>query len=628
MLLHSAPRPLRSDVTRAATQRVRAPRVYVKRSRNVTVKVAEAPVYIDAPERWMSKVELWNEKRIQTQVLPVAEDTICIRSLDWDRDRFDIEFGLDNGTTYNSYLILGEKTALVDASHEKFTGLYMKTLKDQLEKLGRKIDYIFVSHTEPDHSFLIPEVVKLFPEVIVCGSKVALAFLTNLTHSPFEQKIVKGGDKIDLGHGHVIEFVSAPNLHWPDTIFSYDYATGVMFTCDAFGMHYCTDEPYDANLKAIKSHYQFYYDCLMKPNAKSVTTALRKIKDLKVNMVATGHGPLLRYNVVELMNYYQQWSVAALEKASASVAVLYASDYGFSDRLSQSLARGITKAGVATEMLDLLSVDPQELVAAMARNKGVVLMAPPNDCKDAKTSLATLTSAIKPKTKLLIAESYGGKDEPVDMLKAPLVAVGAEVAMLPLRVKDTPDPSLYQQFEEAGTDLAQMLTAKDVIAKKKAAMPNDIALALGKLATGLYVVTAARGSARSAMIASWVSQASFEPLGLSIAVAKDRAIESLMQVGDGFVLNVLGEDTFQPIMKHFLQRFPPGADRFEGIDYFSAKNCQSPVLKDSIAYMECKVASRLDAEDHWVLYCEVLNGEVIKSDTRTAVHRRKVANYY
>lgn len=576
----------------------------------------------------MSEIETsLNGRRIQTQVLPVSENTIAIRSLDWDRDRFDIEFGLENGTTYNSFLILGEKTALVDASHEKFTNLYMTTLKNELAKLGRKVDYVLVSHTEPDHSFLIPKVVELYPDAIVCGSKVALAFLQNLTHVKMNQKVVKGGDKVDLGNGHVIEFVMAPNLHWPDTMFSFDHATNIMYTCDAFGMHYCTEEPYDANIKDIKPHYQFYYDCLMKPNAKSVTTALRKVKDLPYNLIATGHGPLLRYNVPEMVNYYRSWSEAALKQATGSVAVLYASDYGYSDRLSQCLARGITKAGVATEMVDLISVDPQELLAVVGRNQGVVIMAPPSDCEDARTSLAALTSAIKPKTKFVVAESYGGRDEPVDFLETPLVAVGAQPVCKPLRVTDTPCPALYQLFEETGTDLAQALSSKEVIAKKKAAMSNDVALALGKLATGLYVVTAARAGARSAMIASWVSQASFEPLGLSIAVAKDRAIESFLQVGDSFALNVLGEDSFQPVMKHFLKRFPPGADRFEGVNTFEAKN-GAPVLKDSISYMECKVTSRLDANDHWILYCEVANGEVIKADARTAVHRRKVANYY
>lgn len=148
-------------------------------------------------------------------------------------------------------------------------------------------------------------------------------------------------------------------------------------------MHYCTADPYDIDIKAILPHYRFYFDCLMKPNAKSVTTALRKVKDLKYDIIANGHGPILRYNVTELVSNYGSWA-GSITKSATSVAILYSSDYGFSDRLSQTLAKGVTKAGVQTEMVDLLSCDPQELVATVGRSQGLILMCPPTDSKEAK----------------------------------------------------------------------------------------------------------------------------------------------------------------------------------------------------------------------------------------------------
>jgi flavin reductase (DIM6/NTAB) family NADH-FMN oxidoreductase RutF len=110
-------------------------------------------------------------------------------------------------------------------------------------------------------------------------------------------------------------------------------------------------------------------------------------------------------------------------------------------------------------------------------------------------------------------------------------------------------------------------------------------------------------------------------------VAKDRAIESLMQVGDAFVLNCLGEGEYSALMKHFLQRFPPGADRFAGVDTFEA-GCGAPALAGAIAQLECKVVTRMETADHWVTYAEVTEGQVAAADKRTAVHRRKVASYY
>jgi flavin reductase (DIM6/NTAB) family NADH-FMN oxidoreductase RutF len=129
------------------------------------------------------------------------------------------------------------------------------------------------------------------------------------------------------------------------------------------------------------------------------------------------------------------------------------------------------------------------------------------------------------------------------------------------------------------------------------------------------------------MLASWITQASFEPLGISIAVAKDRAIESFMHVGDRFVLNVLEEGNYQALMKHFLKRFPPGADRFADVKTYPAAN-GSPILADALAYLECEVASRMECSDHWIVYSTVTSGRVSKVDAMTAVHHRKVGNHY
>ena len=179
------------------------------------------------------------QNRLTIKTTAITDDTTAIRSLDWDRDRFDIEFGLQNGTTYNSYLIRGDKTALVDTSHAKFRQLYLDTLTGLIDP--QSIDYLIISHTEPDHSGLVKDFLELAPQAVVVGAKVAIKFLEDLVHQPFAKQIVKSGDSIDLGQGHIIDFVNAPNLHWPDTIFSYDRATGILFTCDAFGMHYCSD---------------------------------------------------------------------------------------------------------------------------------------------------------------------------------------------------------------------------------------------------------------------------------------------------------------------------------------------------------------------------------------------------
>ena len=565
------------------------------------------------------------KKKLTMQTAEIAEDTTAIRSLDWDRDRFDIEFGLENGTTYNSFIIRGEKTALVDTSHEKFRKLYFDTLNGLVNPA--EIDYLIISHTEPDHSGLVKDFLQLAPDVTVVGSKVAIQFLENLVHQSFKTQLVKNGDRLDLGNGHELEFVIAPNLHWPDTIFTYDHLTKILFTCDAFGMHYCSDATFDEDLDAISAEYKYYYECLMAPNARSVMSALKRMGELEtVGMVATGHGPLLSHNVDELIGRYRNWSKNKA-KAEKTVGIFYVSKYGDSDKLAQALASGVSKTEVAVEMVDLSEdIDLQELREQASRFTGIILGMPPASDQKLQTAFSTILGSVGEKQAVGLFETGGGDDEPIDPVLTKFRELGLKPAFGAIKIKETPTENTYKQCEEAGTDLGQLLNRAKSIKNMKS-LDADMDKALGRLSGGLYIITAQQGDVKSAMLASWVNQASFKPLGLTIAVAKDRAIESLMQVGDKFVLNTLEEGNYQRLMKHFLKRFRPGADRFEGVKTQPAEN-GAPILTDALSYVECEVASRMDAGDHWIVYSTVYAGKVSKPDALTAVHHRKVGNHY
>ncbi|MEH2251452.1 diflavin flavoprotein [Nostoc sp.] len=566
------------------------------------------------------------EKRLTIETVEIAQETTAIRSLDWDRDRFDIEFGLQNGTTYNSFIIRGEQTALVDTSHEKFRQLYFDTLTGLIKPT--EIDYLIISHTEPDHSGLVKDLLQMAPEITVVGSRVAIQFLEDLVHQPFKRRIVKNGDRLDLGNGHEFEFVIAPNLHWPDTIFSFDHKTKILYTCDAFGLHYCSDSTFDEDLAAIEEDFHYYYDCLMGPNARSVLSALKRMAELKtIGMIATGHGPLLSHNVEELVGRYRTWSQTQT-KAETTIGIFYVSEYGYSDRLAQAIANGIGKTDVAVEIVDLGSeVDLQELRELVSRCAGLIVGLPPaSGAASIQAALSTVLGSAKEKQAIGVFETGGGDDEPIDPLVSKFRNLGLTTVFPAIRIKQTPTENTYKLCEEAGTDLGQWVT-RDRSIKAMKSLGADLDKALGRLSGGLYIITAKKGDVSSAMLASWVSQASFKPLGFSIAVAKDRAIESLMQVGDRFVLNVLEQGNFQPLMKHFLKRFAPGADRFEGVRTQAAEN-GAPILTDALAYMECEVVSRMDCGDHWAVYSTVYAGRVSKPDALTAVHHRKVGNHY
>ncbi len=570
--------------------------------------------------------------RLSLQCEAIGPDTTTIRSLDWDRSRFDIEFGLRNGTTYNAFLVRGKRTALIDTSHLKFEATWLPLLEEQIDPL--EIDHLIVSHTEPDHSGLIGHLLERNPEIEIVASKVAIQFLADQVHRPFRSRAVKSGEELDLGVNptsgvqHRFEFLSAPNLHWPDTIFSFDHGTGILYTCDAFGLHYCGDDIYDVDPGAIAPDFRFYYDCLMGPNARSVLQALKRMDALPpIRMIATGHGPLLRDHLGLWIGDYRDWS-SQRSAGETYAAVCYVSQYGFCDRLSQAIARGIGKAEAQVQLVDLRATDAQELAALVGDASAVVVPTwPSKPDPELQQSIGTLLAALKPKQWVAAYDAYGGNDQPIDSVAAQLRSVGQKEAFEPLRIRQVPDGNDYQRCEEAGTDLGQLLTRARTIAAMKS-LDGDLDKALGRLSGGLYIVTARQGERSSAMVASWVSQASFNPPGLSIAVAKDRAIEALMQVGDRFVLNILRDDNHQELLRHFLKRFPPGADRFAGVSTLDGVSAGGPVLGDALAYLGCRVAQRMEGPDHWIIYAEVEEGTVADSEATTAVHHRKVGNHY
>ena len=577
------------------------------------------------------------EPRLSLQCEAIGPDTTTIRSLDWERSRFDIEFGLRNGTTYNSFLVRGERTALIDTSHLKFASTWLPLLQEQIDP--KAIDHLIVSHTEPDHSGLIGHLIDLNPEIEIVASKVAIQFLENQVHRPFRSRAVKSGEELDLGTNpesgvqHRLEFLSAPNLHWPDTIFSFDHGTGILYTCDAFGLHYCSDDVFDVDPGAIAPDFRFYYDCLMGPNARSVLQAMKRMEALPgVNTIAVGHGPLLRHHLSLWLSDYRAWSEGR-SKGEAYAAVCYLSQYGFCDRLSQAIARGIGKAEAAVQLVDLRATDAQELSALVGEASAVVVPTwPAEPDAELQASIGTLLAALKTKQWVAVYDAYGGNDQPIDTVASQLRSLGQKSAFEPLRIRQVPGADDYQRCEEAGTDLGQLLTREKTIAAMKA-LDGDLDRALGRLSGGLYVVTArqvdAQGGTRSgAMVASWVSQASFEPPGLTVAVAKDRAIEALMQVDDRFVLNILREDNHQQLLRHFLKRFPPGGDRFAGVNTLDGVATGGPVLGDALAYLGCRVAQRLEGPDHWIIYAVVEEGNVADTEASTAVHHRKVGNHY
>lgn len=567
------------------------------------------------------------------QALAIATDTTVLRSRSWTRLKFEVEYGLQRGTTANSYLVQADKTALIDPPGESFTDIYLQALQNRLEL--KSLDYVILGHVNPNRAITLKALLELVPSLIfVCSNPGAMALRQALPEQDLQIRVMRGEDTLDLGQGHNLQFIPTPNPRWPDSLCTYDPRTEILFTDKYFGAHICSDQIFDEGWRVLKEDRRYYFDCLMAPNARQVATALEKLTPYPARLYAPGHGPLVRYGLIEVIQDYERWSQAQ-KNQTTTVALLYASAYGSTATLAQAIARGITKADVGVESINCEIADPDEIRTAVEKAEGFIIGSPTLG-GHAPTPIQTalgLVLASANKTKLTgVFGSFGWSGEAIDLLEGKLRDAGYKSGFEPIRVKFKPTDVTLKYCEEVGTDFAQALKKAKKLRQPRQAATSDsqtdrTVQAVGRLLGSLSVVTARQGEVTSAMLASWVSQATFNPPGLTIAVAKDRAIESLMYRDGQFVINLLAEGKHLGLMKHFLKPFAPGEDRFQGVATEVAEN-GCPILTDAHAYLECRAENRMECGDHWLIYAVVERGNLLEPNALTAVHHRKSGGHY
>lgn len=568
-----------------------------------------------------------SNKPRDVQVLPIGINTAVLRSRSWTRLRFEIEYALARGTTANSYLIRATKTALIDPPGETFSEIYLEALQQRLDL--KLLDYVILGHVNPNRAATLKALLAVAPQLtFVCSNPGAINLRSALPEHELQIIVMRGEETLNLGNGHHLQFTPTPSPRWPDELCTYDPQTEILYTDKLFGAHICGDQVFDEGWEIFSEDRRYYYDCLMAPHARQVETALDKLSELPVRLYATGHGPLVRYALIELTQAYRQWNKQQTAQ-DTTVALLYASAYGNTATLAQAIARGITKAGVGVESINCEFAEPDEIRSCVEKADGFVIGSPTlggHAPTPIQTALGIVLSTAVNNKLAGVFGSFGWSGEAIDLIEGKLRDAGYRFGFETLRVKFKPTDVTLKLCEEAGTDFAQALRkAKKVRVPQQPA--TNVEKAVGRIVGSLCVVTAKQGDVSSAMLADWVSQATFNPPGLTVAIAKDRAIESLMYPGGQFVLNILAQDNHLGLMKHFLKPFGPAEDRFAGVETQVADN-GSPILKDSLAYVECSVNNRMECGDHWLVYAVVDNGKLLQPNGITAVHHRKSGNHY
>jgi flavorubredoxin len=373
---------------------------------------------------------------------------------------FDDLFPTANGTTYNSYLIKGnEKIAIIDTVKGKKKEEFISKLRKIVDPAD--VDYIIVNHSEPDHSGALSYVLEHCPKAVVVSTQAAATFLKNQIHTEFASHVVKDGEVLDLG-GKRLRFIAAPFLHWPDTMFTLLEEDGLLFTCDAFGSHYCGgDSLYNDELPDFSADTRFYFDSIIRPFKDKVLSAIAKIKGEKISMVCPSHGPVLRKDPLQTINAYESWSQPVA--GGKRVAIFYISPHGNTEKMAAAVAKGAALPGVEVNCYHINLLTADEIRDRMEEADAIVIGTPTinRDIPKPMWDVLAYLSTVRLKASVGgVFGSYGWSGEACKMAEERLKGLNFKIPLPFVRAPFTPRPEALALCEELGRAVAEEIMKK------------------------------------------------------------------------------------------------------------------------------------------------------------------------
>jgi flavorubredoxin len=311
----------------------------------------------------------------EDRILELTQDVKWVGVLDPDIRTFDVVMETKYGTTYNSYFVNAAKKAIIETTKENFLEPYLDKLRRVTNPAD--IEFIILNHTEPDHSGNLAKLLELAPKATVVSSGNGIRYLKDLMYPDFPNIVVKDGSTLDLGN-KTLRFISAPNLHWPDTMFTYLEEDKILFTCDAFGCHYCNEVMYDDLAGDFDDAFKYYFDVILSPFSKFMLKAVERIQDLDIRMIAPGHGPILRTNWKKYVGLAGQYAMERMKlPIKQRVFIPYVSAYHKTAMLAGKIAEGLRHAGpIEVDLVDIEKTSAGEMDQKVAQSSGIIVGCP------------------------------------------------------------------------------------------------------------------------------------------------------------------------------------------------------------------------------------------------------------
>lgn len=522
---------------------------------------------------------------------------------DFETDLFEGQYIIPNGISYNSYVIIDKKIAVMDTVDVKFTHEWLDNLQGVLS--GRAPDYLVVSHMEPDHSANIHQFLKLYPDAKVVSSAKSFQMMKNFFGSDFEQRrvVVGEGDVLNLGE-HELTFYSAPMVHWPEVMVSYDKKDKVLFSADGFGKFGAigTDEEWACEAR------RYYFGIVGKYGAQ-VQNLLKKAATLDIEKICALHGPVLDTNLGYYLDLYNKWS--SYEAEDDGILIAFTSVYSNTKKAVMTLAEKLRANGCPNvNVVDLARSDMAECVEDAFRYSKLVL------------ATTTYNAEIFPKMREFIHElcerNYqkrtvalieNGSWSPV----AAKIMRGMFEKSKNITFTDTTvtiHSALNEESLKSLDALAQELSREYLAKQDKTANKNDLT-ALFNIEYGLFVVTSNDGKKDNGLIVNTVTQVTNIPNRIAVTINKDNYSHHIIKQTGKMNVNCLSEDAPFSVFERFGFSSGRNVDKFDGFAFQRSDNGLAFLDRYINSFMSLTVVDYVDLDTHGMFICSIDEARVI-----------------
>ena len=543
--------------------------------------------------------------------MKITNDIKYIGVNDKKVDLFEGQYVVPNGISYNSYVILDEKIAVMDTVDANFTHEWLDNLQNVLE--GRTPDYLVIQHMEPDHSANIVNFIKTYPNAKIVSSAKAFAMMKNFFGTDFAEKqvVVGEGDTLSLGK-HILNFVAAPMVHWPEVIVTYDSTDKVLFSADGFGKFGALDTQEDWACEARR-----YYIGIVGKYGAQVQNLLKKAAGLDIQIICPLHGPVLTENLGYYINLYDTWSSYRPEEEG--IVIAYTSVYGNTKKAVMLLAEKLKQRGCPKVVVnDLARCDMAEAVEDAFRYSKIVLATTTYNAEIfpyMREFINHLTERAFQNRTVAFIENGSWAPLAAKVMKDMLAkSKNLSFAENTVKILSALNDESTLQLDNLADELCkEYLALQDSTANK-----NDLT-ALFKIGYGLYVVTSNDGKKDNGLIVNTVTQVTNTPNRIAVTINKDSYSHHVIKQTGKMNINCLSEEAPFSVFETFGFVSGRNADKFANITPLRSDNGLAFLPRYINSFMSLKVEQYVDLDTHGMFICSITESRVI-SDKNTMTY--------